>query len=309
MTFGQLKTFLEVARQGSIRGAAASLMVTEPSVSATVSSLSSEIGVDLLQRNGRGIRLTDAGTELAKYAAEILGLVEQASSRVREAGGKTGRLHLAAVPTAGEQVLPPILKIYKERQPAVQIWMEVGNRVSIFEYLYTRQADLAIGGRPPEDSKIVGEPFLENRLVVVSSPDHPLAAKRSVEPAMLSKETWLLREAGSGTREALEEFLRKGEIESSTAMTLGSNGAVKHAAIAGLGITLISSHAIAAELAAGTLVRLKVPGTPLKREWYVNYLAEAPPQGSVLEFLRLLRSPVSRRAIDEWFGLARKFVA
>lgn len=309
MTFGQLKTFLEVARQGSIRAAAASLMVTEPSVSATVSSLSAEIGVDLLQRDGRGIRLTDAGAELAKYAAEILGLVEQASSRVREAGGKTGRLHLAAVPTAGEQVLPPVLKIFKERQPKVQIWMEVGNRVSIFEYLYTRQADLAIGGRPPADSKIRGEPFLENRLVLVSSPDHPLASKRTVEPAMLSKETWLLREAGSGTREALEEFLRNQQVEAPAAMTLGSNGAVKHAAIAGLGITLISSHAVAAELAAGTLSRLKVPGTPLKREWFVNYLADAAPQGSVLEFLRLLRSPVSRRAIDQWFGVARKFVA
>lgn len=263
----------------------------------------------MLQREGRGIRLTAAGTELARYAAEILGLVEQASSRVREAGGKTGRLHLAAVPTAGEQVLPPVLKIFKERQPKVQIWMEVANRVSIFEYLHTRQADLAIGGRPPAETRIIGEPFLENRLVIVSAPDHHLATNRTVEPAMLANETWLFREAGSGTREALEEFLRDEQVETPTAMTLGSNGAVKHAAIAGLGITLISSHAVAAEMAAGTLVRLKVPGTPLKRDWFVNYLAEAPPQGSVLEFLRLLRSPVARRAIDHWFGLAKKFVA
>lgn len=309
MTFGQLKTFLEVARQGSIRGAAASLMVTEPSVSATVSSLSAEIGVNLLQREGRGIRLTAAGAQLAKYAAEILGLVEQASSRVREAGGKTGRLHLAAVPTAGEHVLPPVLKLFKERQQKVQIWMEVGNRVSIFEYLYSREADLAIGGRPPADSKIKGEPFLENRLIIVSAPDHPLASRKTVEPALLSNQTWLQREAGSGTREALENFLKGQEVEANTAMTLGSNGAVKQAAIAGLGITLISSHAVAGEMAAGSLARLKVPGTPLKRDWYVNYLAEAPPEGSVLDFLRLLRSPVSRRAIDEWFGLAKKFVA
>lgn len=309
MTFGQLKTFLEVARQGSIRGAAASLMVTEPSVSATVSSLSSEIGVNLLQREGRGIRLTPAGSQLAKYAAEILGLVEQASSRVREAGGKTGRLHLAAVPTAGEHVLPPVLKLFKERQQKVQIWMEVGNRVSIFEYLYSREADLAIGGRPPADSKIKGEPFLENRLIIVSAPDHPLASRKTVEPALLSNQTWLQREAGSGTREALENLLKGQEVEANTSMTLGSNGAVKQAAIAGLGITLISSHAVAGEMAAGSLARLKVPGTPLKRDWYVNYLAEAPPEGSVLDFLRLLRSPVSRRAIDEWFGLAKKFVA
>ncbi|MGI8427007.1 MAG: LysR family transcriptional regulator [Actinomycetota bacterium] len=309
MTFGQLRTFLEVSRHGSIRAAAASLMVTEPSVSATVTSLSHEIGVDLLQRDGRGIRLTAAGLQLAKYAAEILGLAEQASSRVREAGGKTGRLHLAAVTTAGEHVLPPVLKLFKEQQPKVQIWMEVGNRVSLFEYLYSRQADLAIGGRPPADSKIAGEPFLENRLLIVSAPDHPLAKKRALEPAQLANQTWLLRESGSGTREALEEFQKKHHIEPGGTMTLGSNGAVKHAAIAGLGITMISTHAIAAELASGTLARLRVPGTPLKREWFVNYLADTPPQGSVLEFLRLLRSPAARRAIDQWFGPAKKFVA
>ncbi len=126
---------------------------------------------------------------------------------------------------------------------------------------------------------------------------------------MLSGETWLLREAGSGTREALEEFLKSVHAEPAATMTLGSNGAVKHAAIAGLGITMISTHAVATELAVGTLARLKVPGTPLKREWFVNYLNDAPPQGSVLEFMRLLRSPASRRAIDDWFGLAKKYVA
>jgi len=309
LTFGQLKTFLEVARQGSIRGAAASLLVTEPSVSATVAALSRTMGVDLLERDGRGVRLTPAGIELAKYATEILGLAEQAGRRVREAAGKAGRLHLAAVTTAGEHVLPPILKIFKERQPQVQIWMEVGNRVSIFEFLHSRQADLAIGGRPPPGPKIAGEPFLENKLEVVAAPDHHLANKRIVEPQLLENETWLLREEGSGTRQTLEEFLRENHLDAPATMTLGSNGAVKQAAIAGLGVTMMSDHAVAAEVAAGTLVRLKVPGTPLKRAWYVNYLTETRHAKSVLDFLKLLRSPACRRAMDEWYRQAKKLTS
>lgn len=303
MTFGQLKTFLEVARQGSIRGAAAMLMVSEPSVSAAVTSLSKEMGVELLQRNGRGIRLTEAGIQMVKYASEILGLADQATRRVREAAGKTGRLHLAAATTAGEYVLPPLLKLFRRRHPEVQIWMEVGNRVSTFEHLHTREADLAIGGRPPPDSKIAGEPFLDNQLFVVSAPDHPLAAQRKIGPEMLATENWLIREPGSGTRQALQEFLQSSGIETSATMELGSNGAVKQAAIAGLGITLMSGYAIAGEIAAGSLVRLPVAGTPLKRAWYVNYLSDAPPRGSVADFLALIRSAPARRAVDELFGL------
>lgn len=309
MTFSQLKTFLEVARQGSIRGAAATLVVTEPSVSAAIATLSREMGVGLLEREGRGVRLTPAGKQFAAYAAEILGLSDQAIRRVRETAGGSARLHLAAVTTAGEQVLPPILKIFKQTHPGVQIWMEVGNRVSIFEYLHSREADLAIGGRPPSHSRITGEPFLENRLVVVGAPDHPAASKRSTDPQLLSAETWLVREPGSGTREALEKFLVNSHIDSPVTMTLGSNGAVKQAAIAGLGITLLSTHAVAAELASGSLVRLKVPGTPLRRDWYVNYLTETPLSGSVQDFLGLLRSRTARQAVDDWFGLTKKYVA
>ncbi|MGH2772178.1 MAG: LysR substrate-binding domain-containing protein [Actinomycetota bacterium] len=303
MTFGQLRTFLEVARQGSIRGAAAMLMVSEPSVSAAVAALSKDIGAELLQREGRGIRLTGAGRELVKYASEILGLADQAARRVQEAAGKKGRLHLAAATTAGEYVLPPLLKLFRRKHPEVHIWMEVGNRVSTFEHLHSREADLAIGGRPPPDTKIVGESFLDNQLFVVGAPDHPLASEESVPPEMLAGETWLIREPGSGTRQALQEFFRSLSVESAATMELGSNGAVKQAAIAGLGITLMSAYAVAAEVASGTLSRIRVPGTPLKRAWYVNYLRDDPPSGSVSDFLDLIRSPQARRDVDDLFGL------
>jgi LysR family transcriptional regulator, low CO2-responsive transcriptional regulator len=297
MTLGQLRTFLAVARAGSVRGAAATLVVTEPSVSAALATLQREFEVDLVERDGRGIRLTQAGQRLAERAAEILGLVDRTGREVREAAGGPGHLRVVAATTAGEYVLPPILMTFRESNPGVQVSLEVGNRANAIQRLLSSEADLAVGGRPPVASRIVGEAFLNNRLVVIAHPGHPLATRRSLEPAWLSRETWLLREAGSGTRETTEEFLAAKEIEPRSVMTVGSNTAIKQATAVGLGVTLLSEQAVAVELEAGSLVRLPVQGTPLRRSWYVLYREGSSLPGSAQAFLELLRSPAVLQAL------------
>lgn len=269
MTLGQLRTFLAVARAGSINGAAAELMVTEPSVSAAVATLGREIGVPLVERAGRGIKLTAAGEELARYAAQILGLSDRAVRASREAAGEAGHLRLVAVTTAGEHVLPPILAAFRVRYPEVEISLEVTNRSTSIARLLGHEADLAVGGRPPSDSDIEGEVFLGNDLVVVGRADHPLRGCRAVGADAIASETWLLREPGSGTRTTTEELWVTLGIEPSSVMTIGSNGAIKQAAGVGLGVTLMSGHAVATELEAGSLALLRVKGTPLQRSWYV----------------------------------------
>ncbi|HVL51182.1 MAG TPA: LysR family transcriptional regulator [Actinomycetota bacterium] len=308
MTFGQLKTFLEVVRHGSIRAAAASLTVTEPSVSAGVASLQRELGVALVERQGRGIRVTPAGQEFAGYASQILGLYEKAARRAREKAGQTAQLRLSAVTTAGESLMAPILKLFRQGQDGVELWMEVGNLQGVFDSLLSYQVDLGIGGRPPDDGEISGEPFLDNRLVVVGSPEHRLANAGPVEASRLARETWLLREGGSGTRSNTEEFFTESGIDAPPFMTLGSNGAVKQAASAGLGVTLISTHAVAGELAAGTLARLEVIGTPLVRSWHVLYRSQTDHSPSAEAFLQLLRTRKTKQAVDDWFGKSREFL-
>ena len=290
MTFGQLRTFLEVTRQGSIRGAASALFITEPSVSAAVSSLEKELKVELFERAGRGIRATPAGEELAGHAAEMLGLQERAVRLTQEAAGRPRSLRLAAVTTAAEYILPTYLQAFRTRLPDVELRLEVGNRATVIESLLTHRADLGIGGRPPDEGGIVGEPFLANLLVVVGGPDHPLAGARVILPEQLDGETWLMREAGSGTRHATEEFLAVRGSSYPAIMTLGSNGAVKQAAALGMGLTLVSEEAVKAELAAGTLVRLHVRGTPVLRSWHVLRLEGSEPGESAARFLRLLHT-------------------
>jgi DNA-binding transcriptional LysR family regulator len=285
MTFGQLATFLAVARAGSVRGAAAALVVTEPAVSAAVSALQRDLGVELVTRQGRGIVLTPAGETLARYAAELLGLRDQALREIR--GARV--LRLAAVTTAAEHVVPPLLKVFREQAPQVEVSLEVGNREQVFEMLARRQVDVAVGGRPPAGAPITGVPFLEYRLVVVAAADHPVT-----DPA---DETWLLRERGSGTRATVEAFLEEAGIVPRSTMTLGSNGAVKQAAAVGLGVTLLSTHAAGAELASGALVRVPMTGAPLRRSWFVLEREGGPVLPEVAVFRAFCRSREAKAAV------------
>lgn len=297
MTLVQLRIFLAVVRQGSVKGAAAELLVTQPAVSAGVAALERDFGVALLAREGRGVRLTPAGEVLARYAATSLGLLEQGRDAATAAAHPgRGRLRLAAVTTAGEYVVPPLLKAFGTRYPDVEILLEVGNRALVIERLLDRRADLGIGGRPPEDGRIQGAPFLRNRLVIVGSPDHERNVRRPVAPGQL-QDVWLLREPGSGTAATTEEFLADHGIKPRAILRLGSNGAVKQAASMGMGITLISAHAVSLELSAGTLTRLRVRGTPIERRWFALHLEGDFLPGPAEAFLDFVQTATARRAV------------
>jgi LysR family transcriptional regulator, low CO2-responsive transcriptional regulator len=297
MTFAQLRAFMAVMRHGSMMGAAAELYVTQPAVSSSLAALERDIGVRLLVRDRRGVRPTPSGEALAVFAAQCLGLLEQGrDSAVAAAHPGWGRVRLAAVTTAGEYVVPPILKAFQERYPRVDPVLEVGNRALILERLLAREADLAVGGRPPSEGPVVGRPFLANDLVIVAAPDHPLAGRTGVDPRLLD-DTWLLREPGSGTRSTTEEFLAHHGIEPRRVFNLGSTGAVKQAAAVGLGVTLISAQAVGLELSAGTLVRLRVRGTPLRRRWFLLTLEAGFLPAPAQAFLDFASGAAARRAV------------
>jgi LysR family transcriptional regulator, low CO2-responsive transcriptional regulator len=284
VTFGQLRTFLALARAGSVRAAAAELVVTEPAVSAAVAALERDLGCRLVEREGRGLRLTPQGATLAGYAAEMLGLADQARHDVR--GG--GRLRLGAVTTAGEYLAPALLKAFSAPHPDVELSLLVGNRLQILEALERREIDIAIGGTPPPGHGIEGRAFLDYRLVVVAAP--------GATPRDLSAQTWLLREPGSGTRDTVLGYLASAGIEPQAVMTLGSNGAIKQAAAIGLGVTLLSAHAAARELAAGTLRRVPAPLAPLRRSWFTLRRESGPRPAAAEAFWGFCDSRDARRA-------------
>jgi DNA-binding transcriptional LysR family regulator len=287
VTLNQLASFLAVAREGSVSGAAAKLHVTQPSISAALAALSRELGVDLTERAGRGIALTPAGEAFRAYAADVLGLVEQGRRAALEAADRAQRsLRLVAVATAAEYVVPPILRTFARRHPDVEVTLEVANRSALFERVRAHEADVGIGGRPPDDEHIAGTPFLRNELVLITAPDDPLAQRRSVDVTQLAERTWLQREPGSGTRELVSEFLRAHALDPPT-LTLGSNGAIKQAVQLGLGVSLQSKIAVAQELADGRLARIAVRGLP-ERQWFALRAASVPPRAAVRDFLAFI---------------------
>jgi DNA-binding transcriptional LysR family regulator len=263
---------VELADTGSVRGAAERLVVTESAISSALGSLSAEVGVPLVDRHGRGVRLTPAGQRYVGYARKILGLHLEAILAARgEVDPDHGAIRLAAVTTAGELLLPALLASFTAKYPGVDCKLEVASRNAIWPLLASHEADVIVAGRPPTDlEQVQVRAVSPNTLVVVAPRDYA----EGFDPAQA---TWLLRESGSGTRATTSALLEELEI-TPRQMVLGSHGAVVAAAVAGLGVTLVSRQAVQRELDSGTLVELDVPGTPLNRPWHI--VTQSPCTGS-----------------------------
>lgn len=272
MTLTQLRTFLVVADSGSVHAAASQLFVTQSAVSASLTALQRSLGIQLVRRHGRGVRLTEAGVVYADYIRRVLGLLDEAGTAAEsEADPERGSLRIAALTTAGEQILPRLLASFRRRHPQVGIQLEVGNRERVRALLQRHEVDLLLGGRPTSARELTVLGVRPHELIIVARecPFTEPGEQRLLDWA--NRQTWLLREKGSGTREATNDFLAGLELATAArTLTVGSNAAIRESAIAGLGATLISRDAVARELSEGTLVEVPLPGTPLPRDWYLT---------------------------------------
>jgi DNA-binding transcriptional LysR family regulator len=278
MTFNQLGVFVAVVTTGSVQAAARGLFVSPPAVSAALAALQAELGVSLVERSGRGLKVTPAGEVFAAYARQILQLIDDGRDAALETlDPERGRVRLAAVTTAGEHVLPQFLASFRDRYPDAGVSLEVGTRDRVWELLGARQVDLAMGGRPPGGGRLVSCATRPNMLVLVAAGDGTRRV-RTVAVEELGRQVLLLREPGSGTRSTAEELMDELGIDPPT-LTLGSNGAVRESAQVGLGITLISRDAVARELEEGALEEWRCPTIPRQRAWHVVARAgeELPP--------------------------------
>ena len=297
VTLTQLISFLTVVRRGSVKAAAEELVVTQPSVSAAVSALERELGVALTERTGRTLRPTPAGAAFVPYAADVLGLLEQGARTAREAAEQDSRtLRISAVTTAGEYLVPQLIQAFRERHPELQISLDVGNREVVFQGVLDHVVDVAVTGRIPDDKRLTGHDFADNQFVLVTAPGDPLARRRWVAVEELAGRPWLLREAGSGTRTLVEDFLASRGI-SPRLLTLGSNGAIKQAVRAGLGVALQSQAAVELELEMGLLETISPRGGLPERRWHVVRSAVGPVREEVEAFMAFCRSPAAKHAL------------
>lgn len=296
MTVTQLKTLLAVIRSGSVTAAADELVVTQPSVSSALAALARELGCELFERSGRGIRLTASGTAFAPYAADVIGLLEQGRQAAREAADvEARRLQIIAVTTAAESFVPPLMRMFADQHPEIELTLAVGNRHEVLERVLNHSADVAISGKPPPDDRLIAERLTENEIVCITAPDDPATLPTRLEAVTLGGRRWLLREPGSGTRTLNEQFLTNRALHPTT-LTLGSNGAIKQAAHAGLGVSLLSRAAVEMDLASGWLGEIRLSDGPAKRSWFVLRAAVGPVRRPVEMFVEFARQAARAQA-------------
>ena len=291
LTLHQLRTFRAVAEQLSFSAAAHELSFSQPSVSYQVKELEAALGLPLVDRLGKRVRLTEAGQVLYEYARRTLALLDEAAMVMEQMRGiERGTLRVGASTTVGIYVIPLALGAFKRLHPHLGVSLEIGSREALQERVKQCALDLAVLSPPVADPDLVSTPFMEDELVMVVPSGHPLASRPTLTLRELAGESFLMREHGSGTRLAVEMAARRAGVTLPVGMELGSNGAIKHAVEAGLGVAVLSSHAIELERRNGGLVVLDIEGFPIKRPWSIVHLRRRHLPGAVEQFIDFLRA-------------------
>lgn len=268
-TLHQLRVFQQLAWSMNYTEAAKKLHLTQPAVSIQVKQLEDNLNLPLLEKIGKKLFLTPAGQELDVFCAELFEHIDRMDMRLSVMrGNMEGDFRLAAV-TSAKYFTPHLLGAFHKLYPGVSLQLEVANREQIIQRLKDNSDDLVIMGEVPETMSLTRHPFVDNPMVIIASPSHPLTKQKNIALADLQEYPFIFREAGSGTRKALEHFLQTKNIRLLPSMVLGSTETIKQAVMADLGISAVSRHSITLELATKCLVELDFQNMPLERSWYI----------------------------------------
>lgn len=275
LSLRQLSVFSAVAQHLSYTKAAQVLHLSQPAVSMQVSQLEDTIGLPLFEKLGRKIHLTEAGREVYTYAQRIANDLRELEGVLESLRGiSSGRLRISVATTANH-FATRLLGAFSQRFAGVDIALDVTNRKTLLDQLAHNQVDLVIMGEPPAGLGLSSTAFMDNPLVVVAAPRHPLAGKPGPIPfSLLADETFVVREAVSGTRIAMNRFFQRHGFKLHAGMEMTSNEAIKQAVEAGLGLGIVSIHTLELELAAKRLVILNVEEFPIVRQWHLVQLAD-----------------------------------
>jgi DNA-binding transcriptional LysR family regulator len=289
VNFKQLRVFLAVADQGSFSAASEALYLSQSVVSRHVAALEGRLDTALLDRGSRGVEMTEAGRLLASYARQLFALEDEARAMLEDLRElRSGRLRIGASMTIGNYLLPDILTEYHARYPQVEIELEIANTEAIQKDLHERTINVGFTEGFVEDEAFAVQAFANDELVPVTAPGTALAGIDRPALADLAAHPCITREPGSGTRAVLERRFAEYGVTLNYAMALGSTEAVKQAVLAGAGFTIASIHAVADELHAGRLVRLRPAGLAIRRPLHLLQLKHTHPTRAVSALTDLL---------------------
>jgi len=269
VTFRQLRLFQALADTGSVSRAARECHVTQPTASMQLKEITDAVGVPLYEVISKRVHLTDAGRDLAATARTIAQEWAAFEQRMGAVKGLTrGRLRVAVVSTA-KYFVPRLLGTFCARYPDIDISLEVLNRDGVVQRLRENRDDLYIMSMPPKDIDLEDQIFMPNPLVVIAAQSHPMAAQQGLDLAVLRSMRFILRERGSGTRMAIDAHFKHLGFKPDLRLELGSNEAIKEAVAGGLGVSVISIHALHGQRSEHGVRVLDVTGFPIESQWHV----------------------------------------
>jgi DNA-binding transcriptional LysR family regulator len=283
--------FEAVARHLSFSRAAEELHLSQPAVSMQVRGIETILGMRLTEQLGKKIFLTEAGREVLHASRAITARLDDLQANLAQLRSiDSGQLNLAATSTVNA-VATDILARFRGRHPGVSVHLGVSNRAAVLDQLVGNRIDLAIMGQVPDGLGLDAIRFMDNPLVVIAPPDHPLVGQKNISVASLAAESFLVREAGSGTRGAMERFFAARSLEIRSSMEMSSNEAIKQAVQAGLGLGILSLQTLEMELALKRLAVLNVEGFPILRHWYIVHRADKRLSPVALAFKEFVLGP------------------
>lgn len=283
----RLRLLVELERQGSVSAAARAVGIGQPSASEHLRLLEAAAGQRLVERNGRGSRLTEAGRVLAAHAGQALATLAAGEEELHAlAGLESGTIHIGASTTPGVYLLPDVLGCFQRDHPNVSIEVEIASTGEIIERLLAGRIHLALVGDTAADERIELEPLLSDEIVGIAKPGLLLKTKGKVKPEALGSHTLLVREARSSTQQVADRALRAAEIEPRRVWELDSSEAIKRAAREGLGIAFVSLYAVAEEVERGELECFRLAGRPrIERRFHIARVARRSPSPSERRFM------------------------
>jgi DNA-binding transcriptional LysR family regulator len=271
-TFRQLQIFEAIARLSSFTRASEELYLTQPTVSMQMKKLSDTVGAPLVEHVGKKVLLTEDVRELAQATREIFSILDRYTMSVAQRQGlEKGKLRLMAVTTAS-YFAPRLLGDFAKLHPGIEVSLRVTNKEQVLASMADNLDDLYLLGQLPQEMDVVAVPFMDNPIVVLAAPGHLLARNKRVSLQRLAQEPWVMREAGSGTRKAIERLFHEHGLELRPRLELGSNEAIKQAILAGLGISALSAHALTLHQ-PGQFAVLSAQGFPILSHWHAAYPA------------------------------------
>ncbi|MBJ8674441.1 DNA-binding transcriptional regulator YeiE [Citrobacter sp. BNK-39] len=268
ITLRQLEVFAEVLKSGSTTQASVMLALSQSAVSAALTDLEGQLGVQLFDRVGKRLVVNEHGRLLYPRALALLEQTTEIEQLFRE---DNGAIRVYASSTIGNYILPAMIARYRQDFPDLPLELSVGNSQDVINAVLDFRVDIGLIEGPCHSTEIISEPWLEDELVVFAAPSSPLT-KGPVTLEQLASSPWILRERGSGTRELVDYLLLSHLPRFQMAMELGNSEAIKHAVRHGLGISCLSRRVIAEQLQAGTLSEVPVPLPRLVRTlWRVHH--------------------------------------